>query len=53
MAQRYRGHALPPQQGLALGKEIDSETVAAACSLAPGDIDTRLLAPASPHAGCR
>jgi trans-2,3-dihydro-3-hydroxyanthranilate isomerase len=34
------GARLAAPQALVRGEEIDSETVAAACSLAPGDIDT-------------
>jgi trans-2,3-dihydro-3-hydroxyanthranilate isomerase len=42
---RVSGARLAAPQALSLGEEIDGSTVAAACSLAPGDIDTRRHAP--------
>jgi trans-2,3-dihydro-3-hydroxyanthranilate isomerase len=39
------GARLAAPQGLSIGEAIDRETIAAACSLAPDDIDTRVHAP--------
>jgi trans-2,3-dihydro-3-hydroxyanthranilate isomerase len=39
------GARLAAPQGLSIGERIDRETVAAACSLAPEDIDTRIHEP--------
>jgi trans-2,3-dihydro-3-hydroxyanthranilate isomerase len=39
------GARLAAPQGLSIGETIDRETIAAACSLAPDDIDTRVHEP--------
>jgi trans-2,3-dihydro-3-hydroxyanthranilate isomerase len=41
------GARLAAPRGLSIGEKIARETIAAACSLAPGDIDTRVHEPTS------